>query len=84
MSKLEEYRAWREKYDARLLRKGRKEGRIDVLTRLFARKLGRPLSDAERATLHARLRTLGDAIGDVVIDLDPAALEAWLATPAAH
>ncbi len=88
MSKLEEYRAWRQEYDANLLRQGRdegeREGRFEVLSRMVARKLRRPLSEAERGTLRARLGALGDAVGDVVIDLDPVALEAWLATPAAH
>ncbi|MFO0606116.1 MAG: hypothetical protein U0324_23280 [Polyangiales bacterium] len=84
MSKSEEYRAWRKEYDANLLRQGRDEGHHDMLARQFARKLGRPLTEAERGTLRARLGALGDAVGDVVIDLDPAALEAWLATPAAH
>ena len=76
-------------------RKGRAEGMqtglqtglqagIQPLEHLFARRLGRPLSAEERATLRARLDTVGPArLGDVVLDLDTAALAAWLADPAA-
>jgi hypothetical protein len=52
--------------------------------RRFARRLGRLLSDAERGTLASRLDVVGPArLGDVVLDLDRAALAAWLASPTA-
>ena len=64
-------------------RKGEQKG-IQPLEHLFARRLGRALSAEERATLRARLDTVGPArLGDVVLDLDTAALAAWLADPAA-
>jgi hypothetical protein len=54
------------------------------LVHQFSRRLGRPITDAERAELLRRLDTLGaDRIGDVVLDLAPNALAAWLADPAA-
>ena len=67
---------------------GRVEGRVEALAplvRLFARRLGRPLTDAERDTLSSRLDTLGgDRLGDVVLDLTPDELGAWLTDPDAR
>lgn len=64
---------------------GRQEGLQQGLIHLFTRKLGRPLTDRQRATLLRRLDTLGpDRVGDVVLDLDAAALAAWLANPRAQ
>ena len=52
--------------------------------RLFERKLARPLTEAEHGSLSARLDTVGPArLGDVVLDLDGMALDAWLRDPAA-
>jgi hypothetical protein len=66
-------------------KEGREEGReegIAPLRRLFERKLGRALSDEEAAALTARLDSLGpDRLGDVALDLDGAALAAWLGDP---
>ncbi|MEZ4410062.1 MAG: hypothetical protein R3A52_26840 [Polyangiales bacterium] len=46
----------------------------------FERRLARPLAAFETQRLRERLVTLGpERLGDVVIDLDPAALAAWLA-----
>ena len=57
---------------------GREEG-LRPLVHLFERRLGRALSAAERATLTERLRKQGpDRVGDVVLDLSPAELSAWL------
>ncbi len=51
------------------------------LVRLFERRLGRPLSYAERGALASRLDVVDpDRLGDVVLDLDSAALAAWLAS----
>jgi hypothetical protein len=66
-------------------RGGRKEG-LDAglrpLEHLFSRRLGRALSAAEHGELLRRLGTLGPArLGDVVLDLTPDALAAWLADP---
>jgi hypothetical protein len=70
------------------IRTERLAGRVEALTplvRLFARRLGRPLTDAERATLSSRLDTLGgDRLGDVVLDLTPDELGAWLTDPDAR
>ncbi|MFO0604296.1 MAG: hypothetical protein U0324_14025, partial [Polyangiales bacterium] len=67
---------------------GRTEGRAEALRtveRQFARRLGRQITTAEHAELLRRLDTLGpDRIGDVVLDLAPDALAAWLADPDAR
>ena len=52
------------------------------VVRMLARKLGRPLTEAERHSLTERLDTVGaDRLGDVVLDLAPEQLAAWLADP---
>ena len=67
------------------LRDGRNEGRSEGLGAVehqFARRLGRAVTPAEHAELLRRLDTLGAArIGDVVLDMAPDALAAWLADP---
>jgi len=66
------------------LEKGLEKG-LRPLARQFERRLARPLTAAEQATLVARMGTVGpDRLGDVVLDLDPAALSAWLSDPAAR
>ena len=58
---------------------------LSPLVRQFERRFSRPLTAAEHATLLTRLSTVGpDRLGDVVLDLDAPALEAWLADPAAR
>ena len=55
------------------------------LQHLFARRLGRPLTEGETATLLVRFDTVGpDRLGDVVLDLTPDALAAWLTDPDAR
>ena len=63
-------------------RLGLDEGKRQEVMRLFERKLGRPLTEAERAMLAVRLRTLGPgAVGDVVLDLTAGELTGWLLAP---
>jgi flagellar biosynthesis/type III secretory pathway protein FliH len=65
------------------LERGLAEG-LRPLVRLFERRLGRVLTDAERGALASRLDVVGpERLGDVVLDLDSAALAAWLASPTA-
>ena len=72
----------RKQYDE-VIGKAERRG-MQPLEHQFARRLGRALSAEERATLRARLNTVGPArLGDVVLDLDTATLAAWLADPAA-
>jgi hypothetical protein len=70
------------------IKKGREEGLeagLRPLLRLFERRLARALTGAEHTALVARLTALGpDRLGDVVLDLDPPALAAWLADPDAR
>jgi hypothetical protein len=78
-----------------LLPKVRNEGLLDgrheelaeglrSRVRRFARRLRRPLCDAERGTPASRLDVAGPArLGAVVLDLDRAAPAAWLASPTA-
>lgn len=67
---------------------GRQEGRstgLAPLLRQFERRLGRELTDCERTRINKRLDRLGpERLGDVVLDLNPAELAAWLATPRAR
>ena len=82
-----EARAFIEKVRNEGLADGRHEGLaagLRLLVRQFERRLGRSLSDAERGVLSSRLDVVGpDRLGDVVLDLDSAALAAWLASPTA-
>jgi hypothetical protein len=69
---------------ARGFEQGMQQG-MQPLQHLFARRLGRPLTAGETATLLARFDTVGpDRLGDVVFDLTPDALGAWLADPDAR
>jgi hypothetical protein len=66
------------------MQQGMQQG-LAPLLRLFSRRLDRALTDDERAVVVARLDSLGaDRLGDVVLDLTPPALAAWLADPAAQ
>jgi hypothetical protein len=63
----------------------RDDATLRPLEHQFARRLGRALTPADHATLMRRLGTHGpDRLGDVVLDLDPAALERWLTGPDAQ
>jgi hypothetical protein len=58
---------------------GKKEGHEEAVVRLYEKRLGRPLDDAERATLVHRLARLGyDHLVDVRDELSGDALAAWL------
>lgn len=64
---------------------GGRAGRVAMLVRIFTKRLGRPLSDAERAVLFERLHRLGeDRLVDLVLTLDGEALAGWLADPSAR
>jgi hypothetical protein len=61
---------------------GRREGKLDLLTQMFEYRLGRPLSEDERAVIARRLRALGaDRVSQVVLDLSARKLAAWLTDP---
>jgi hypothetical protein len=69
---------------AKTRNEGRSEGRLATLERQYTRRLGRPFTDAEGVTFHARFAAFGaDRLGDVVLDCNGAQLAAWLADPAA-
>ncbi len=55
------------------------------LIRQLERRIARPLTDAERNGLAARFDLVGpERLGDVVLDLSPDALAAWIADPDAR
>ena len=52
------------------LQKGRLEGEREALTRLFVKRLGRPLTDGEQQTVAARHEKLGlSRLEDVALEL---------------
>ncbi|UQA59019.1 hypothetical protein [Polyangium aurulentum] len=56
------------------------EGELKPLVRQFERRLARALAPAERAQLAQRVREQGaERVGDLVLDLTPDELAAWLA-----
>ena len=58
---------------------------LQMTVSLFELRLGRPPTEAERATLAERLRTLGQRrVGEVVLELTADAAAAWLADPNAR
>ena len=64
--------------------RGEQQGAQRSLARLYEKKLGRPLTTEERASLSARIQTLGvDRIEDALLALSPEALRAWLHDPSA-
>jgi len=68
-----------------VFRRGYYRARTDIYTQLFTRRLGRTLTEGETATLSQRIETLGvDRLDDVLFDLSPDALAAWLANPKAR
>lgn len=75
-----EVREWFERYTKGLVQKGRQE----ALGNLFGKRLGRPLTARERASLRRRLSQLGEErVADVLLNTSPRELTAWLADPAA-
>jgi hypothetical protein len=65
--------------------RGFDRGRAETMERLFARRLGRTLTDGERATVLQRLEALGEErLDDVVLTSGAAVLAAWLGDPAAR
>jgi len=60
---------------------GELKGELKPLVRLFERRLSRALAPAERAQLAQRVREQGaERVGDLVLDLTPDELAAWLGT----
>ncbi len=83
-----EIQKWYEEHKQGIRQEGRlegeHEGRVATHARIFSKRLGRPLSDAEHAVLAERLDRLGeDRIVDLFLTHDGEALAAWLADPAA-
>ncbi len=66
------------------IEQGMKKGRRTLLRQQFERRLSRILTPAERATFTTRCTALGATrMGEVVVDMTPKSLAAWLADPAA-
>lgn len=69
------------KYIAKGIEQGIEQG-IAPLLSLISRKLGRPLSDADRRAVATLLTLVGpERLADAVLDLDGDALSAWLRDP---
>jgi predicted transposase YdaD len=80
-----EIQKWYEELKQEIRHEGELEGRLATHASLLARRLGRPLSDAEHAVLAERLDRLGeDRIFDLVLTHDGEALATWLADPASN
>ena len=61
------------------LQKGLQRG-LAPLVRVFERRLGRPITEDERRWIAKRMKKDGpELLGDVVVDLSPEQLSAWLA-----
>jgi hypothetical protein len=76
-------------FTSKLYRRGRDDEKreatqrmVGLLAHQFECRLARKLTDPEREMLRQRLDTLGpDRLGEVVLNLDTAALAAWIASP---
>jgi len=74
--------AFARKYVAKGLKKGLEKGAFLLSVRIVERRLGRELSDDERATLRSRIHELGiDPVSDLVLDRSPEELASWLGAP---
>jgi len=85
----QEYRMDTEKLVEEMIQKhvdaGRRLGRQEGLQRRCAHRLGRTLTRTEARTLVARMEALGaERLDEVILDLGPEALAAWLADPDAR
>jgi hypothetical protein len=64
------------------VKEGVKESEQRLIARLFEKRLARPLTEEQRATLLRRLGAIGhDRLVDVRDELSPDALAAWLDQP---
>ncbi len=69
-----------EEWSAKLVNDGIKKGCLDTITRLFAKRLGRSLTEAEQQTVALRHEKLGlSRLEDVALEQQGEALAAWLA-----
>jgi hypothetical protein len=61
---------------------GETRGETRAIVRIAGLKLGRPLTEAERGVVTARVADVGpEAVERALVQLDRAALERWLAAP---
>ncbi|MBI5518057.1 MAG: hypothetical protein HY909_30080 [Deltaproteobacteria bacterium] len=73
-----------DEWERKATNKGRAEG-LAPLVRQFERRLARSLTEGEQEVLRVRLVALGpERLGDVVFDLAPPELDAWLSDPCAR
>jgi hypothetical protein len=76
---------YRSEFAREYFQKGIETGELKPFVHLFERRLGRTLTEDERATLAKRVREEGaDRAGDVVLDLSQEDLATWLARTNGH
>jgi hypothetical protein len=79
---------WFKEYEGNLAKRFKAEGLAEglrPLVRLFERRLGRGLTEAERSRLTERIQEQGaEQVGDLVLDLSAEDLATWLAAANGH
>ena len=81
-----ETREWFERFQAERMQhavqQAEERGQLQVMARICGTRLGRPLSEAENATLASLIARVGvDRVTQAVIAFSPEALASWLAEP---
>ncbi|MFT3774800.1 MAG: hypothetical protein QM820_56345 [Minicystis sp.] len=85
METREWFEEWRRKNVEEPIQQAKDEAHLGMMVELFEMRLGRPLTEAEHATIAGRLRALGrDRLSKLVLGSSADAAAAWLADPNAR
>jgi hypothetical protein len=80
-----ETREWYEQFNARRMKEAKESWRLQTMARLCGKRLGRPITETETATLADRLDRLGEErVEEVILSSSSEMLSAWLADPKAR
>jgi len=72
-------------HERRIAAQAEMQARLRIFASLTEKRLGRPLTETERAILTDRLATLGeDRLEEILLDTSADSLATWLADPAAE